>query len=137
MANPYFDPFEPGEGSGGGGDFSFQSQNGDAPFVMPQMPIDPLGRSSQNYGLIGLIMTFLCCSIVGLILGIIALTRASASRRMLGFESAPASVGRVLGILAIVFSAVRMIVSVAWLILISYGVFSGLAALGAGGGTVI
>ncbi len=140
MTEYRFDPFEPNETQRGeeeNSSYRDPSGNGDAPFVMPQMPLDPIGKSSQNYGLIGLILTLTCCSVVGLILGIMALTRASASRRLLGYESAQAAVGKVLGILSIVFSAIRIISTIAWVALFTVGVLSGLAELNAAGGTVI
>lgn len=98
------------------------------------MPYDKRGKSAQIYGIIALIASITCCPIVGLVLGIIALTSASASRRLLGFESAQATSGKILGIVAIVLSVLGLLLVIAYAALIVIAVYS---ELGASGGVVI
>ena len=122
-----------------GNDFdSFYGGGGYEPIIPPMPPSDPAGRSAQKCGVIGLILALTCCSPHGIVLGILALMRASTSRRALGFETAHASTGRLLGTLSIVFSAIRIVSSIATVILVICGMLLGLdAGAGAVGGTVI
>ncbi len=141
MTGSDFDPFERGEGfsqkGGDSGNSGGQNPFGFEPVIHPTPPSDPAGRSAQTYGLIGLILTLTCCSLAGLVLGVLAVMRASTSRRVLGFDTANASTGRVLGILAIVFSAIRIISSIASVVLVVCGMLAGLGAGAGAGGTVI
>ncbi len=106
-----------------------------SPYVDPvPMPYDNKGKAAQIYGIIALITSITCCPLIGLVLGIIALTNAAASRRFLGFESGQASSGKVLGIVAIVLSALGLLAVIAYVVLI---VVALLAEFGAAGGVTI
>ena len=105
------------------------------PYVDPvPMPYDNKGKAAQIYGIVAVVTSIACCPIVGLVLGILALTNAAASRRFLGFESGQASSGKVLGIVAIVLSALGMFATIAYTVIT---VLALLAELGETGGVTI
>jgi len=75
---------------------------------VPPTPNDASANSAQTLGIVGLIISIVCCRIAGLILGIIAVGKAKTSRLALGYEVPEARTGRVCGIIAIVISVVAM-----------------------------
>ena len=65
----------------------------------PQMPVTPTRKDrSTLYGVLGIIIGFFCCPIVGVVLGILAIRDARAAGK-----------SSVLGIVAIVLSVVAAI----------------------------
>lgn len=88
-------------------------------FYTPVPPIDnnamqanQTASSSQTLGIVGLIVSLICCPLIGIILGIIAISKASTAKNMLGYEPSEAKTGRVCGIIAIVLGALSMISSI-------------------------
>ena len=71
-----------------------------------------LASSSRTTGILGLIFSILCCPIVGFILGLIAVLRARTAKVMLGGNLSDGNVGRVCGIIALVFSIAEVLVIV-------------------------
>ncbi len=76
---------------------------------VPQTPNDPSANTAQTLGIVGLLISFFCCGLVGIIMGIIACSKAKMSRMALGFEVPEARTGRICGIIAIVFGALRIV----------------------------
>ena len=76
---------------------------------VPQTPNDPSANTSQTLGIVGLLVSFFCCGLAGIIMGIIACSKAKASAMTLGFEVPEARTGRVCGIIAIVLGALRIV----------------------------
>ena len=66
-------------------------------------------KNSQTLAIVALILAVVCCPLAGLIMGIIALNGAKASRNLLGFEAPEAKAGRACGIIAIVLGALSMV----------------------------
>ncbi len=89
---------------------------------------DKNGSSAQILGIIALVVTFVCCPLVGLILGIIAMNKAKASRLTLGYESQEGKVGRICGLIALIASIVTMVINVAVSVLYIALVVSGIIA---------
>ena len=95
-----------------------------------QTPIDPnsvtprksgkdYGATAQTLGIIGLVASFLCSClpIVGLILGIVAVVNGKRAAREDGQDKNAGTTGRVCGIIAIVISAVAIVVNIVFCIL--------------------
>ena len=76
---------------------------------VPQTPNDKAANSSQTMGIVGLLLSLLCCGTAGLILGILAYSKAKLSRLTLGFEVPEARTGRICGIIAIVMGIIRIL----------------------------
>ena len=76
---------------------------------VPPTPNDASANSAQTLGIVGLIVSIICCQIAGLILGIIAVSKAKMSRLTLGYEVPAARTGRICGIIAIVISILFMV----------------------------
>ena len=85
---------------------------------VPQTPNDPNANSAQTLGIVGLIVSIVCCALAGLIMGIIACSKAKTSRMTLGYEVPEARTGRICGIIAIVLGALSMAGSLIYLIVI-------------------
>lgn len=85
---------------------------------------DPQGDSSQTLGIVALVCLFFC-QIVSIVCGAIAISRAKASRALLGFETQSSKVGRICGILALVFGilsvAVVLFYIAIWVIIVIVG----------------
>ena len=93
-------------------------------FYTPVTPIDSanvVGNStastSLTLGIVGLIFSLVCCGITGIILGIIALNKATTAKNLLGHEPAEVKVGRVCAINAIVWGAIYLAIIAVILIL--------------------
>lgn len=93
---------------------------------VPPSPNDPNANSAQTLGIVGLIVSIVCCALAGLIMGIIACSKAKTSRMTLGYEAPEARTGRICGIIAIVMAALRMVGSVIYAILAWALNFSGM-----------
>ena len=96
---------------------------------VPQTPNDPVANSAQTLGIVGLIVSIVCCALAGLILGIIAVSKAKMSRLTLGYEVPEARTGRICGIIAIVISIISMVASVIYTIVsiaLGAGIFNAL-----------
>ena len=65
--------------------------------------------ASLTLGIVGLIFSLVCCGITGIILGIIALNKATTAKNLLGNEPAEIKVGRVCAINAIVWGAIHLV----------------------------
>lgn len=99
-----------------------EKPQGSDPFAPPpvQMPSPAhalgvqRGRTSRTVGITGVVLSVVCCClpVVGLVLGIIAVVQAQLSKKALGQTTPEASVGLVCGIIAIVLSAVFLILDV-------------------------
>ena len=112
--NQHFDPQ--------GTNNSFYTQPGYSPPIA-----DPQGDSSQTLGIVALVCLFFC-QIVSIVCGAMAIGRAKESRALLGFETQASKVGRICGILALVFgilSVVAVLFYIAcWLIIVFIGLAS-------------
>lgn len=121
-----FDPF--GNIPNGG-----QQQDGQPLYSQPpQQPDDPAGRSAMIFGILAIVLAVVCCQLVGLVLGIVALVRAGTSVRNLGFQSSQAQAGKILGIVSIVISALYLL-----FVLLMFAVPIVLALLESGGGGTV
>ncbi|MBR2010209.1 MAG: hypothetical protein IKA06_00465 [Clostridia bacterium] len=87
-------------------------------FYTPVTPIDSTAMqanqsasSSQTLGIVGLIISLICCPLIGIILGIIAISKASTAKSLLGHEPSEAKTGRICGIIAIILGVLSMILS--------------------------
>ena len=74
-------------------------------------PVDTVGNSAQTMGIVAIVAS-LFCSIVGLIFGILAISRAKESMMMMQYETPAAKTGRVCGIVSVIISALSMAGSV-------------------------
>ena len=72
---------------------------------------DPVGNTAQTFGIVAIVAS-LFCSIVGLIFGILAISRARESFMMMQYETPAAKTGRVCGIVAVIVAALSMVGSV-------------------------
>lgn len=86
------------------------------PFNQP--PEDNEGKSAKTFGIVGLIISIVCCQVLGVVFGIIAVVKAGNSRRALGIETGDASLGKILGIIAIVLGVISVVSSIALIPLI-------------------
>lgn len=84
---------------------------------VPPTPNDPSANSAQTLGIIGLIVSLVCCRIAGIVLGILAINKAKSSRMRFGYELPEARTGRICGILAIIFAAVALVCIVIYIII--------------------
>ena len=73
--------------------------------------------ASLTLGIVGLIISLACCGMIGIVLGIIALNKATTAKNLLLHEPAEVKVGRVCAINAIVWGAIHLAVIVALLLL--------------------
>ncbi len=90
---------------------------GNTPFYN-QPPMDDvsmraskLAASSKTLGILGIVLSIICCPLVGLILGIMAANRAKTAKMMLGYDLPEAKTGRICGIIAILICIASMIFS--------------------------
>lgn len=114
-----FDPFNSASQSGG-------QQTYQQP---PQQPEDSDGKTAKLYGIISIVLNVIgCCLPAGIILGILALLRVNASRRKLGYLSSDAHLGKVLGIVSIVWGALSFLFSMLYTVFVFL-----MPLLGAGG----
>lgn len=138
-----YDPFgnTPGNGQQNGQQYYGQQPPygqppyGQPPFgYPPQQPDDRDGKNAKLYGIIALILNFLgCCLPAGIVLGILAIVRAGSSRKMLGYQSDDARLGKVLGIISVVWSAISVLFIVLYVVfVVAIGILGA-----AGGGTVV
>ncbi len=67
--------------------------------------------TAQTLGIVGLIMSVVCCALIGVVLGILAINRASNAKNLLGYETSEAKTGRICGIIAIVLGVLSMVSS--------------------------
>ena len=74
-------------------------------------PVDTSGNSAQTMGIVAIVAS-LFCSIVGLIVGILAISRARESLMMMQYETPAAKTGRICGIVAVIISALSIAGSV-------------------------
>lgn len=118
MANGY-DQDNWGEKTKNDGDSSFGSYKqyktpeGGGSGFQPQPPRqDSDGATSRTLGIIGLFVTLCCCQIAGIVLGIIAFSKAKRSAQNLGYETSDAATGKVLGIVCIVLGILSIVGSV-------------------------
>lgn len=104
-----FDPFNSASESGG-------QQTYQQP---PQQPEDSDGKTAKFYGIISIVLNVIgCCLPAGIVLGILALLRVNASRRKLGYLSSDAHLGKVLGIVSIVWGALSFLFSMLYTVFV-------------------
>lgn len=65
--------------------------------------------TAQTLGIVGLVVSLICCALAGIILGILAISRAGKAKNLLGYESPEAKTGRICGIVAIILGTLSMI----------------------------
>ena len=68
-----------------------------------------LASSSKTLGILGIVLSIICCPLIGLIMGIMAMSRAKTSKMMLGTSISDAKIGRVCGIIALLISIVWIV----------------------------
>ena len=68
--------------------------------------------------IIGLIVGFICCSLAGIVLGILALSKSKSVTQQLGYEPAAAKTARIVGIIAIVASVEGTVLQILFSVLI-------------------
>ncbi|MDY2826918.1 MAG: hypothetical protein SOT42_03900 [Eubacteriales bacterium] len=69
-------------------------------------------NSAQTMSIIGLIVGFICCSLAGIVLGILALSKSKSVTQQLGYEPAAAKTARIVGIIAIVASVAGIVLQI-------------------------
>lgn len=79
--------------------------------------------SSKTLGILSIIVGLLCCRIASIVLGVIAISYASTSTEILGFEHPDAKTGKGCGIAGLVIAAVTLVLS------LTYGIIMALIAL--------
>ena len=79
------------------------------PFINNTAHANKTASSAQTLGIVGLVISLICCPLVGIILGILAISRASNAKNLLGYESPEAKTGRICGIVAIILGALSII----------------------------
>ena len=87
-----------------------QNENWERPPI--QMPGDnnnnagvAEAHSAQTLGIVGLVLAILGCNLVGLILGILAVTKSKTAARLAGCDLPEGRTGRICGIASIAISA--------------------------------
>lgn len=75
-------------------------------------------QTAQTLGIIALVLSLIFFPPAGIVLGILAISRAGASKRLLGYDISEARVGRTCGIIAIVIGAISIVLNVLLSILI-------------------
>lgn len=73
-------------------------------------------QTAHTMGIVALV-GLICAGIVALVCGILAIVNANSSRRILGYDLPKASSGRTMGIVALVISAVSVVLVI---ILVAY-----------------
>ncbi len=69
--------------------------------------------SSQTLGIISLILTIICCPLIGLILALMARGRAKNAKLLMGFEPHEARTGRICATVALIIALVSIVISIA------------------------
>lgn len=104
MSNGFYTPNGTPYDMSGGGAPDPNRQN--------QIRGEALAGTSQTMGIIALLLTLICnCLPVGIVLGILAIVKSSASRQMLGYNTSAATVGKICGIIALILTVILAIVS--------------------------
>lgn len=75
-------------------------------------------QTAQTLGIIALVLSLVFFPPAGIVLGILAISRAASSKRLLGYEISEARVGRICGIIAIVIGSISIVINVLLSILI-------------------
>ena len=86
------------------------------PYVQPKT--DTLGSSAQIMGILAIVLSFVCCPIVGIVLGAIAMSRAKRSRMEMGYETGEAKTGNICGIIGLVWGIVATLLSLLYFVLV-------------------
>ncbi|MBQ8351441.1 MAG: DUF4190 domain-containing protein [Clostridia bacterium] len=73
--------------------------------------------TAQVLGIVGLVLAVICCSLPGLILGILAIRRANHARQELGYSLPDAKTGFVCGVIAVVVSSVSMLIQLLYIVI--------------------
>jgi hypothetical protein len=110
-----------------------QPPYGQPPYGQP-MQDDQDGRTSKMFGIISIVLNiFSCCLPVGIVLGILAIVRAGASKRTLGYQSPDAHLGKVLGIISVIWGSLTFAASLLYLVfVVALGILEA-----SGGGTMV
>ena len=110
------------------GQYQFDPQPQPNPYTTYTAPkSDNYGSSAQIMGILAIVLSIVCCSVVGIVLGLMAMSRAKRSVVDMGFETSEAKTGNICGIIGLVIGIVGTLASLAFIALYIIGVMSILA----------
>ena len=81
-------------------------------YPTPDPKNDLAGSNAKIFGIVALIVSVCCCSVIGIILAVVSLVYVSKSRQEMGQITKDAEVGKILSIIAIVVSALSLLSAV-------------------------
>lgn len=85
-------------------------------YPTPDSKNDISGSNAKIFGIVALIVSFCCCSVIGIILAVVSLVYASKSKQEMGQITKDAEIGKILSIIAIVVSALSLLSAVGFVI---------------------
>lgn len=83
------------------------------PYVQPKT--DTYGPSAQIMGILAIVLSFVCCPIVGIVLGALAMSRAKRSHTELGYETSEGKTGNICGIIGLIIGILGTLFWIAYL----------------------
>ena len=129
MDNNYFNNQPNQDNTPDGNDRSddnrFQPQNpyaGSATYTTPKT--DTFGSSSQIMGILSIVLAFVCCSVIGIVLGAMAISRSKRSVAEMGYESSEAKTGNICGIIGLVIGIIGTLITLVFIALYAIGVMA-------------
>lgn len=94
--------------------YQFDPQpNAYTPYVQPKT--DTYGPSAQIMGILAIVLSFVCCPIVGIVLGALAMSRAKRSHTELGYETSEGKTGNICGIIGLIIGILGTLFWIAYL----------------------
>ena len=102
--------------------YSFESDpyaNGRPPIQMNDMPFiqneaRQRAQSAQTMSIIALIITVICCPLIGIVLAILSLVNAAGARSMAGYDMPETKTARILSIITLIVVGVQIILSIVY-----------------------
>ena len=104
-----YNPNNFGQNDNGGWDQDFYGQQ---PMNPAAMQASKQAASSQTLGIISLVVSIICCPLIGLILALMARGRAKNAKLLLGFEPTAARTGRICATVALILALISIVISI-------------------------
>lgn len=73
---------------------------------------EQFGKSSQSFGIAALITTLCCCPLIGLILGLVAISKSKKCKQLLNADIPQSKVGRICGYIALIIFVLSLVLYV-------------------------
>lgn len=86
------------------------------PYPTPEPKNDLAGNNAKILGIVALIVSVCCCSVIGIILAVVSLVYVSKSKQEMGQITKDAEIGKILSIIAIVLGALALLSSIGFVI---------------------